>query len=104
MEELSVDVASARDAAFDWQAEGAAVRDLDRHVRIGTGMRAVIAVYRAIEQGAFPGRKLGWPTTIACVTKAQAVRFMQQNGWAVTPELEALPEDEPYYFVVTDES
>lgn len=104
MEELSVDIASASDAAFDWQAEFAAVRDLQRHIRVATGMEAVIAVYHAIEQGVFPGRKLNWPTTIACVTKAQARRFMQQNDWPLTPGFDALPEDEPYYLVVTDES
>lgn len=104
MEELSVDIASARNAAFDWQGEHAAVRDLEPRVRIRTGMNAVIAVYNAIERGVFPGRKLNWPTTIACVTKAQARRFMQQNSWPFTPEFEALPEDEPYYFIVTDES
>lgn len=104
MEELSVDLASARDASFDWRAEGAAARDLERHVRLATGMRAVLAVYAAIEDGVFSGRKLGWPTTIACVTKAQALRFVERNGWAAAPEVEALPEDEPYYLVVTDES
>ena len=104
MEELSVDIASARDPAFDWQAEHAAARDLQPHLRLATGMRAVIAVYRAIDEGVFPGRKLSWPTTIACATKAQARRFMQKNEWTVTAEFEALPEDEPYYFVVTDES
>src|SRR5512143_2676588 len=103
MEELSVDLAAARDAAFDWQAEHAAARDLQSLVRLATGMNAVIAVYRAIDEGVFPGRKLSWPTTIACTTKAQARRFMQKSGWIVTPEFEALPEDEPYYFVVTDE-
>jgi len=103
MEELSVDIASARNAAFDWQT-AAAERDLQRHVRIGTGMNAVLAVYGAIERGVFPGRKLAWPTTIACVTKAQARRFMEKYRWEITPEFEALPEDEPYYLVVTDES
>lgn len=104
MEELSVDIASARDAAFDWQAPGASIRDLQIHTRIATGMNAVLAVYDAIERGAWPGRKLGWPTTIACATKAQASRLMEQSGWPISPAFEALPDGEPYYVVVTDES
>lgn len=104
MEQLTVDLASARDAAFDWQAEDAVARELQPHMRLATGMNAVIAVYRAIDEGVFPGHKLSWPTTIACATKAQARRFMEKSGWTVTPDFEALPEDEPYYFLVTDES
>ena len=103
MEELSVDIASARNPAFDWQT-AAAEGGLERHVRLRTGMNAVVAVYSAIERGVLPGRKLAWPTTIACITKAQARRFMETNHWEITPEFEALPEDEPYYLVVTDES
>jgi hypothetical protein len=104
VEELSVDLATARDPAFDWQADHATARDLRSHMRLATGMNAVIAVYRAIDEGVLPGCKLSWPTTIACATKEQARRFMQKNKWTVAPEFEALPEDEPYYLVVTDES
>jgi hypothetical protein len=104
VEELSVDLASARNAAFDWHADHATARELQSHMRLATGMNAVIAVYRAIDEGVLPGRKLSWPTTIACATKEQARRFMQKQSWPVTPEFEALPGDEPYYFLVTDES
>lgn len=104
MDEYDVHIATAPDPAFDWRDENVTVADLRKEVRLGGTPDAVLDVRRAIDDGTFPGRRLDWATSIACVTKAQARRFVERQRWTVTPIFEALPDDEPYYLIVTDTS
>lgn len=92
-------VAIARNPAFDWRDPAASLSDLDLAIRFGWGMTSVVQVAQAIRPDKFPGRQLDWGAWIACVTKAQARRFMDEHGWPIPSEFEALPDDVPYYLV-----
>ena len=99
MDRADAYIATARDPAFDWRAPAASLADLHLALRVGWGMSAVVQVATAISDGTFPGRQLDWGAWIACVTKAQARAHLEAHHWPVPPELDALPDDEPYYLV-----
>jgi hypothetical protein len=99
MDQADAYLAIARDPAFDWRAPTAGLADLQLLVRVAWGMTSVVQVAQAISSGTFPGRQLDWGAWIACVTKAQARTHLEAHRWPVSPEFDALPDDEPYYLV-----
>lgn len=96
-------VATPKDPNFDWRAgDGATLQDLELTVHAASGLEAMLALMRAIEDGRLEGRQLDWGAWIAPIEAGRLEVVMTDLGWPVTPDLDQLDASRSWYLVAVE--
>ncbi len=96
-------VATPKDPTFDWHAgKGGRLEDLLLSVHVASGLQAMLAVLRAIDEGRLVGRKLDWGAWIGPVDVGLLEELMAGFGLPRTPEVEGLDPSRTYYLVAVE--